>query len=287
MNQKSAIEITYLLSDRLYFDNQYFLEKRIISTSLYHPYLKKVIRLEFHLGQLKREQKGIEQYRNNTTVRSSSLSLETSKQKYQAIKSGYSNIRYEITKDDLLTELEQCCPTPKEQPYYIYQKAFDENKELPIFYSTMSYGLLFQAFYKLSDEYMRNLAEFNNEIQLVISDLIENEVVPSKTLKLYKEFLNNSNLFYSDMTWNKKYLSMKYLDNFVNEFIDGYIFHNWAKSCVKSFCLDIFPHIALICGHCENVMRYRKDKKYCSFKIDGRDCKIKADRHKHYQKYNK
>ena len=171
-----SLKRTFVLSDKLYFENKYFVEKVVLSTILFHPHLKKSFNIEFHLCLLKEDRTEKEntlkflkeKYWNNEIERKRKIRNPNNefadfgeKFQKQMLERLYLNYEYKIVDCDLTNEIRKYCPNLNGQSSYIYQKAYSDEKELPFFYSTMANINLYQDL-DISKENKEKIQSFNN-----------------------------------------------------------------------------------------------------------------------------
>lgn len=254
------------ISERLYFNDTYRILKTIITTYLFHPYLKKLLMFECHIGFLITEEEFEKQLNDKESIY---------------------NIAPELflpIKEDLALELQKYCPNPSKNKTYFFQKAFHKNKELPEYYSTLNYTL-----FKCRDTISinkQNYRKYQESVKDFVIELIENLIVNPKALSYFNDFnvsMNNFLMRYKRFG-EKSYQHILRANESLKHFEEDKVVYYWAKNVIYSLCYEVYPDIALICEHCGQIMKYAKNKKFCSLKKDGKDCGKSAANKRNYLK---
>lgn len=291
MYEKFKTRKYYLLNDKLYFDNQYFVEKVVFETYLYHGLYRKFLRFETGLGAVLKTGKknktgiGVLPFLEENT-------LEQKKERYfteECIRyrayvnnKGQEDIpyfnnqdeyRYMIDEYDLAEELNTYCPNPKKKQLYFYKKVFYKDKELPLFFTVLSSDLLWDKYKNLSLN-KQNWKRYNELIDSKIQYFIDESIIQPKSLTWYNEFekilADLYRKYYDYKDEEKSYLNIAC--NYRDYVKKDDLFITWMTKVIHSLCYEVIPGFAYICEHCGHRMQYARGKKYCSLKIDGKNC---------------
>lgn len=277
MYEKFRTQRKHLISDKLYFDGSWFLEKEIISTWCFHPLFKKLVNLKIHIGELYPEKYEIvdKEYKDGSFVETKDvISLE------ERLKSKQEYFQDEITDIDFEEELKTYLPNPSEDKrFYVYIECFRKSIKLPDYYSLTLFNndLEFEnCSINRANSYILNYfvpeGKFENiALEKFIEDcfIAQGLAILQRLNKLYQAYYLKNELNISQI---------RNCQNEVNVCKENisYIYQyslNAVDSIINELCSN---KIAMVCQRCNQVMTYAKSKKYCSLNKDGQDCGKKA-----------
>jgi hypothetical protein len=265
MYEKFKTDIDVKVTNRLYFNNRFFVHKFVIFTYLYIPFLKQLLRFETHFGEL------IE----NKEIIKSGKKTTTHKQYMDD---------YDILQDNIVNELNKYCPNPDLSDIYMYKKVTYNKRNYNYKYHSFSSNLDCER--HGNDNYCKdfsinrqNFYDYHSKINnSFINSYVASKRVPITTLFDYKNaifLLHCLNYTENEQETLKLLKSIEEIAK-RNEFVCRLI-----DPLIKSFCFRVHPNHFLFCQHCGQIMKYAKTKKYCSLSTDKKNC-AKSARNKTY-----
>lgn len=288
MYEKFKIDIYYYNRKYYYLNNELYLEKKWISSYLYHPVIRKLLFYKFnfvrisHFGEQKIEKVGddgtfeIAHYWNkNDDFAENKKLLKTAK-----------------PNKEILLELEKYCPDIEKQRGYFFSEVYHKNIKMPDYYGLLYLGD-YCSFQNCSIN-IQNYISFLHAIKEDITELMVFRVLSPNALDnhfvmlhylgdVMNDYLDSIRLNKKDeyplniedfRKYQKRISEItdiglkRYISNIVDEFID-YVIENKD---------------GLRCQHCGLLIEYAPTKKYCSFNTDGQDCGKKARNARTYQR---
>ena len=254
------------------------------------PFLWKIFKIRFHIGRIYKDGE------EHSDKHFDAINFELSEQKHKVsfqdrlidIKK-YSKFA-KFSKDDLTEELNKYCPYPKEPQLYLFMDIYRKNIKLPAYYNILFFADYwdlvknslneenFYCFMGLWDERLDEPSCFPIFWASMPDDLL------AEYMFLFREIGN-----YISQYLDKKEFSVLKLIEYQNKIEklkeDGIELYYFSKEVINSFINQaISEKSLLICELCGQVMYHAKDKKYCSLKIDGKDCAKKARNKRTYLK---
>lgn len=276
MYEKFKTKEYCFISDKLYFNNTYYVKKTVLSTYLYVPFFKQVIRFESHFGDLieKEEYKRLYEEKSEKEISSKFTCYQVNLEK--------------LKQEDLKFELEKYCPIPKKRDFYFFKRAFHKNKLLPA-YITLSDELLgatnSRQIFSLNKQ---NQAYYITEVRNIIQNYTVWHypvILGRKTLSEYIDYIGILSKIAENLIFKKEELIIDHIRQFdkrLKSYNEPFL-TNYFQEILDSILLSIKNGIAR-CEHCENIMKYAENKKYCSLKTDGRDCGKSARNKRTYKR---
>lgn len=273
----------YLISNKLYFNNRWFLEKEIISTWCFHPIFRELVNFKIHIGELFPENYEIlcEDYADGkliTTKKIISLG-ERLEAKYPY---------FTISERNFECELKKYLPNPSENSdLYIFIECFRKDIKLPDYYSL----ILFDN----EIEFESCSINRNNNSELYSLSSLDRRFFEKAFEHLISDFCIKQGIGILDKIntiFNSYYLQNKFSIQQLNDCLSELygakeniaFMYGQTLNVIDSFLDELrLQNKALRCQHCGRVMSYAPTKKYCSLNVDGLDCGKKARNGRNYQ----
>lgn len=284
MYENFKTEKDYFISNKIYLNGKWFLEKEIISTWGFHPVFKELINFKIHLGELFPEgYEYIEPEFVNGKLRKTKyiISLDSRLSEDGAPKVAVN--------EDFTNELNKYTyePYSTEKGYntfYIYVETFKKGIKLPEYYSLILFDdnfdeeqILCCSINKQNDYELLYFFNDGFDEKLICSD-VDNLIKYS-----YFEILENLSEIIKNVHINQiiEIDRLNYISEKITEVKKtGCLFYKYSTDALNSI-IDYLTNkkIILKCECCGVLFEYVETKKYCS-----ENCKIKAKNNRYYSK---
>lgn len=272
----------YYVSDKPYLDGQYYVDKCIIVSYIFCPFFKKLLRQEAHFGKLITTEERLEHLKNMWDDDYD----DNHKEMYEEV---FDEFEKYYREQDLTKEITLYCPSPEKGKIYFYKKAFHKNIELPIFFSLLGDFVcdLKEPFYKPDCSINKqNYKEYTHTVRTIILNYIQDGVIKRDSENTYINFTGRLGRFLKNLYFNDRYdLSLREIDNEISEYNEPFICI-YFRTVIESILNEYFKNELLArCKYCNKIMRkITPSKIYCSDKIEGENCRKKAQNKRYNEK---
>ena len=258
-----------------------------------HNYYRKIFTLRFHFAKITKEP-----YKPRV------LNKIKGKNGQEIVLPWHSNQEYLNTnflwfvkevvysEEDLTTELKTYCPRPELKGYMFLEIYYKDELQPEYFAFTFFPEII--SFLTISIN-KRNFETFKKIIKLKLEEYLREEIIlPLTFLDFFKILRDFGHLIQMYLGSDDKFLESIRFQKNMNKFIKS-IFEIKEKSDEVLIRYLFFPFAVFLellkndkkflqCTQCGQIMKYAGNKKFCSLKIDGKDCGKKARNKRTYLK---
>ncbi|MDD3594017.1 MAG: hypothetical protein PHX18_05255 [Candidatus Gastranaerophilales bacterium] len=275
------------INTNFYFGDTRQVEKEIITTSLWHPYINKIFTLRIHFAKIKYNV---------------SLPKEISKgiimpwwsSNYSEIDNLFIQKEVIESNADIKQELELY--SRKNSTSYMFIEVFHKKEAVPPYFAFRFFTELLS--FELFSINKQNYKAFKDILNTKFIDLMAENVLPSSFINDFKHIAQSfgkiiedydviidmrTDYFINNLKKDLNSFNKKILNETENETLSRLFIVPYAFFLITSEQNKIFK----VCENCGDIINYKNNKKYCSLVLEGKDCAKKASNKRFYAKKTK